>query len=104
MPHGIIHGTKHGVVHGTKHNQLVLVGSGIPGVTRDSTSSIYAPANATEWTALMAAAPLATGNPASTWICQEASGSLLDSIATVHMTQQGAGHLYQQSVPGWTRK
>lgn len=79
-------------------------GGGIPGVTRDASSNIYAPANATEWTALMAAAGLATGNPASTWTCQEASGNLADAIGAVPLTQTGAGHLYQQAVAGWTRK
>lgn len=78
-------------------------GGGIPGVTRDATSGKYCPANATEWTALMTAAGLATGNPGSTWNMQEASGNLADSIGSVTLTQTGTGHLYQQVVSGWSR-
>ncbi len=78
--------------------------TGIPGVTRDSGNLNYYPANASEWTSLLSFASLATGNPASTWPCQEASGNLLDAISTVHLTPQVAGHLYQQTVAGATRK
>lgn len=82
---------------------LTASGSSIPGVTRDS-SGFYFPANAAEWTALMAFAGLATGIPTSTWNMQEASGNLADSIGTVTLTQSGTGHLYQQSFPGFGRK
>ena len=77
-------------------------GGGIPGVTRDATSSKYRPANTSEWTALMTAAVLATGNPSSTWPMQEASGNLADSIGTVTLTAAGASLLYRQAVAGWS--
>ncbi len=76
----------------------------LAGVTRDATSLVYAPATAGEWTSTMAAASLATGNPASTWLFQEASGNLADAIGGVTLTQTGVGHLYQQLVTGWTRR
>lgn len=98
-------GFRVGLAAGLSEDQISppISGGGIPGVTRDATSGIYAPANATEWTALMAAAGLATGNPGSTWNMQEASGNLADSIGTVTLTQTGAGHLYQQPITGWSR-
>ena len=83
---------------------LVGDSAGIPGVTRDATNLNYYPASASEWTALLSFASLATGNPNSTWTCQESSGNLLDSINTVHLTPQVAGHLYQQTVTGASRK
>lgn len=79
-------------------------GGFIGGVTRDTASGWYFPASAGEWTNLMAAAPLATGNPSSTYLMQEASGNLADSIGSVTLTQTGAGHVYQQAVTGFTRK
>lgn len=103
---GVVAGYRVGVAPGVSEDQLSppSAGGGIPGVTRDGASLIYAPANTTEWTTLMAVAALATGNPASTWACQEASGNLADAIGGITLTQTGAGHLYQQAVAGWTRK
>jgi uncharacterized repeat protein (TIGR01451 family) len=73
-------------------------------VTKDATDGKYYPANATEWTTVMTQAGLATGNPASVWPCQEASGNLADAIGSITLTQTGTGHLYQQAVTGSTRK
>lgn len=81
-----------------------VAGGSIPGVTRDAASGWYFPASAAEWTAFMAAIGLGTGNPTTTHNCQEASGNLADSIDSVALTQTGAGHLYQQTVAGFTRK
>lgn len=78
--------------------------TGIPGVTRDASNLNYYPASASEWTSLLSFASLSTGNPTSAWTMQEASGNLLDSVSTVHLTPQVVGHLYQQAVTGATRK
>lgn len=78
-------------------------GAGIPGVTRDAASQWYFPASAAEWTALMSAAGLATGNPVTTHNCQEASGALVDAFGLANLAASGAGHLYAQSVAGFTR-
>jgi len=98
-------GPRVGIGVGVDADELAapVSGGGIPGVTRDGTSGIYCPANAAEWTALMAAAGLATGNPGSTWNMQEASGNLADSIGTVTLTMTGTGHLYRQAATGWSR-
>lgn len=50
-------------------------GGGIAGVTRDSLNQKYYPANDAEWTLLMTAAGLATGNPANVWTLQGASNA-----------------------------
>lgn len=105
MAHGIIRGVKRGVVHGPKHNVAVLggVAPSMAGVTQDSTSLIYTPANSFEWLLTMAAAGIALPGPTNLWLCQEASGNLADTIGTAPLTQTGAGHLYQQAVTGWSR-
>lgn len=99
---GISCGTTIGLVVGT--GQTSGGGGGIPGVTRDAASQWYFPANATEWTAFMTAAGLATGNPVTTHNCQEASGTLVDAFGLANLAASGAGHLYQQAVSGFTRK
>lgn len=73
-------------------------------VSKDATSGIRCPASGTEWTNLMTLAGLVSGNPGSLWLMQEASGSLADSIGSVTLSQLGTGHLYAQSVTGWSRK
>jgi hypothetical protein len=81
------------------------IGGGvIPGVTRDAASGIYCPASAAEWTLLMAAAGLATGNPSALHLMQEASGTLADSIGTFPLATSGTGVTFQQNVGGWSRK
>lgn len=72
-------------------------------VTRDATSLIYVPASAGEWSSTMAVAGIGSGNPASTWLCQEASGNLADSIGANTLTVAGASWAYRQAVTGWTR-
>lgn len=103
---GIAAGVRCGIAAGISADPFgaPVAGSSIPGVTRDAASGWYFPATAAEWTAFMAAAGLATGNPTTTHNCQEASGNLADSVDSVILTQTGAGHLYQQSVAGFTRK
>lgn len=77
--------------------------SGIAGVTRDTGDGNYYPANAAEWTILMAAAGLGTGNPSSVWNLQEASGNCADSVGAITLTANNIT-LYQQTFPGATRK
>lgn len=72
-------------------------------VARDAASGIYCPANAAQWTTTLGVAGIATGNPTSLYLCQEAGGNLADSIGTNTLTLAGAGHLFQQAVAGWTR-
>lgn len=71
-------------------------------VSRDSGSNVYAPSNADQWTTTMSQAALTTGNPTSTWLCQEASGNLADSIGSFTLTAN-ATPLYRQAVAGWSR-
>lgn len=104
---GIPEGPRGGLAVGLSADELMappVGGGGIPGVTRDAASQWYFPASAAEWTTFMAAIGVGTGNPTSTRNCQEASGALLDSISTVNLAQSGAGHLYQQTIAGFTRK
>lgn len=74
----------------------------ILGVTRDATNLNYYPANAAEATLFMAAAGLAGLLPSSIWPMQEASGSFVDTISGVNLTSTFT--LYQQTMPGATRK
>ena len=76
--------------------------SSIAGVTRDALSGKYVPASATEWTKLMAAANLATGNPTDAWGFQEGSGNTLDLIGAQPLAP-GGSPTYQSSSTGWTR-
>jgi hypothetical protein len=100
---GVTVGPRAGLAAGVSENELASSGSSvIPGVTRDAAGGKYFPANATEWTAFMAAAGLATGNPASCWNMQEASGNAADAIGAITLTQTSMS-LYQQAVTGYTR-
>lgn len=103
---GAAAGARVGAAVGVSADPIVPPASSslIAGVTRDATSGWYFPANAAEWTLLMAAAGLATGNPSSVHNDQEASGNLADSVGSVTLVQTGAGHLYQQTVTGQSRK
>ncbi len=73
------------------------------GVSRDATSNIYLPANASQWTTFRAAAGLSIANPNSLWLCQEASGNLADSIGSLTLAAVSTP-TYQNAVAGWTRK
>jgi hypothetical protein len=70
-------------------------------VTRDATSGKYMPANASEWTQLLAGTGIA--NPTSLWLCQEVSGSLADSIGAKALGPNGSP-TYSNAVSGWSRK
>lgn len=75
----------------------------LAGVTRDATSGIYCPANATEWASVLAVAGITSGGPSALWLMQEASGNPADFIGSFTLTASGT-LLYQQAVTGWTRK
>ena len=77
----------------------------IAGVTRDAASGIYFPANQAEWTLMMAAAGLATGNPSLVWNHQDASGNPAEADGGVALVvENAAGISYQNAVAGFTRK
>lgn len=79
--------------------------TGIVGVTRDAQNGRYYPADVAEWYLFLASAGLPALLPFSVWPCQESSGSLADTVfGTVPLAQAGAGHLYQQVVPGTARR
>ena len=101
---GLAAGVRGGIAAGVGRDATQAPVTGIAGVTRDAASGWYFPANATEWTAFMAAIGLATGNPTNAWGCQEASGALVDAFGVANLAASGAGHLYAQPVSGFTRK
>lgn len=72
-------------------------------VTRDATSSKYVPSTAGEWTSVMTAAGIGSGNPGWLWLLQEAAGALADTIGAAPLTNSGT-MAYQSAVASWTRK
>lgn len=97
---GLRVGPKVGLAVGVSADELGT--GGLAGVTRDATSGIYCPASAAEWSALMTAAGLATGNPGFLWLMQDASGNMTDQIGSVPLAPANAPS-YQQTVAGWSR-
>lgn len=75
----------------------------IAGVTRDPLSGKYAPASAAEWTKLMTAAGLATGNPTNAWGFSEPSGNTADLVDS-QILAPGGGPAYQSPSAGWSRQ
>lgn len=69
--------------------------------TMDATSGVGVPASAAEWTTVRAAAGL-SGSMDHLWLCQEASGNLLDSIGSFNLIPSGT-LARQQAVTGWDR-
>jgi len=69
------------------------------GVTTDGPASVFVPLSAADWVTLGLPAPLVQ------WGCQDASGALAVAFgASAPLAAVGTGHLYQQSISGWTRK
>lgn len=101
MAHGILHGWKHGWKHGQKHGGLTLAG-GMAGVAQDATSGIFCPANSAQWLTTLAAAGLPANGPVNTWLFQEPSGNLADSVGSATLTSTLT--VYGASVVGWSRK
>lgn len=79
------------------------IGQGGQGWSVDATSGIAVPANASEWSAFIAANGLTVAVPDALWLLQEASGNFADSIGGFTLTAD-AGNAYQQTVAGWARK
>lgn len=67
-------------------------------VTRDGPDNWYVPKSAGDFTQLGLAIP------DYLWLCQEASGDLAPTIGAITLTATATGHLYQQTVTGWTQK
>ena len=89
----------------TSATRSLTITEAAPAWTIDATSSKGAPADATEWTALRTTESLsAWSNPNYLWLCQEASGNLADSIASMTLTAGGSGLGYEAAVSGWSRK
>lgn len=100
---GLRVGTRPGTAPGPNGDEIGNGGGGsFAGVSRDATSLIYVPANASEWTTFRTAGSLSIANPNSLWLCQEAAGNLADSIGAIALTATGG--LFQQAVAGWSRK
>jgi uncharacterized repeat protein (TIGR01451 family) len=78
------------------------VTASIVGVTRDATNLNYYPADDTEWTALMTAASLATGNPGNVWALQGA-GNAADTGTPGGCTLTNSFGAPQSAVTGATR-
>lgn len=73
--------------------------------TVDPTANLAFPANATEWTAFISGNSLTNwSNPNSLYNAQDAAPPLGDTIGSTTLPLVGAGGLYQQAVPGLTRK
>lgn len=69
-------------------------------VTRDSLDGRYFPANATEWTDLLAGSGIS--NPSNLYLFNEASGNILDKIGAKNLTASGS-LTYDTLIPGLTR-
>jgi hypothetical protein len=68
-------------------------------VATDGPNGVFVPVSGADFVTLGLPAP------GFLWLCQEASGNLAATIGGITLTATGAaGHLYQQSVSGWTRK
>lgn len=81
------------------------VGNGynpMAGVPKDSGSNKYTPETNSNWLSVRQAASVAAGSATSLWLSQDASGQILDSITTNHLTAFSTV-TYQNAIAGWTR-
>ena len=79
-------------------------GDPLSSVSRDATSGIYCPATLGEWTTVMSAAGIASGNPSIINLLQDASGNPTDASGNgFALTASGTPVDYQQAVSGWSR-
>lgn len=101
--HGIKHAIKHGLIHSVKHNGTPYGFTPVPGVTLDALARKHVPANATEWTTMMTASGIGSGNPFALHLLQDASGNPADAIGAFPLTASGTGLGYNGAVAGWTR-
>lgn len=99
---GLKCGVKCGVAAGISSDS---VGGGFPitaGVTLDSAAQKHFPATAGEWTALLAAAGDAAGNPTCLWTMQSATAPT-DVIDGANLLDTPTAPTYQQAVAGYSR-
>jgi hypothetical protein len=66
-------------------------------------NGVALPLNAAQWDLFIARNSLSVARPTNLWLCQETSGNLADSIGSATLTAS-ASPLYQQTMPGYTRK
>ena len=70
----------------------------VASVSIDGPDSWYVPATTSDFEAL------GLPTPDYLWLCQEGSGSLSSAIGSLTLTKNATGHLYEQTVTGWSRK
>jgi uncharacterized repeat protein (TIGR01451 family) len=76
-----------------------------PAVTRDGTSNVWLPQDATEWSNFITAQGISgVAVPDALWLMQETSGNLADAIGLFPLTLSGTNAFYQQAVTGWSTK
>lgn len=75
----------------------------VAGVTLDTAAQKHAPATDGEWTLLMSAAGLATGNPTHAWLHSAAASPMPDVIGADAMTLAAAAITWQAAKAGWSR-
>lgn len=76
---------------------------GVEGITRDGPGSWYQPVLAADYVAIHGAG----GAPDLSYLMQDTSGALVptvDALSVGNLTANASGHLYQQSITGWTRR
>lgn len=88
----LFRGLQRGLLRGLKRGLGVSVGPSVP-----NEGGIFFPSTAAHF------ASLGIATPSHLWPCQEASGNLADSLGGLSLVAAGTP-LYQQSVPGFTRK
>ncbi len=76
-------------------------GPSVPSVTKDATSGLPIPQNATEWNGLLAG--MSRPAPDLLWILDQASGAAIDLIGSINGTVSGdfAGPTFHSVVAGW---
>lgn len=98
IPQGVVIGSSLAV---NKLNMLLSPPTPAPvgnSVNRDGPSNWYVPQTSADFIALGLAVP------DYLYLMQEASGNLASTIGSLSFVASATGHLYQQTVPGWTRK
>lgn len=68
-------------------------------VSRDATSHLFFPANATEWASFVAGTGVSS-TPLALWQMQDSASPLVDSVNAINLTDNG---LFQQTVSGQSR-
>lgn len=74
----------------------------LTGVDQDATSSLYRPADATQWAAFNTYYGLDSDVPDEGWLCQDTGPGIADAIDSKSMAEFADTPLYQQAVAGQT--